>query len=42
MSFDIDLADNYFIKPKAYRFWLKSIAVRDADETFADLVKMGY
>ncbi len=32
----------YFIKPKQYRFWLKSIAVRDADETFADLVKMGY
>ncbi len=32
----------YFIKPKSYRFWLKSIAVRDADETFADLVKMGY
>lgn len=32
----------YFIKPKAYRFWLKSIAVRDADETFSDLVKMGY
>lgn len=32
----------YFIKPKGYRFWLKSIAVRDADETFSDLVKMGY
>ena len=32
----------YLIKPKQYRFWLKSIAVRDADETFADLVKMGY
>lgn len=32
----------YIIKPKQYRFWLKSIAVRDADETFADLVKMGY
>ena len=32
----------YFVKPKQYRFWLKSIAVRDADETFADLVKMGY
>lgn len=32
----------YIIKPKQYRFWLKSIAVRDADETFLDLVKMGY
>lgn len=32
----------YFIKPKQYRFWLKSIAVRDADETFSDLIKMGY
>ncbi len=32
----------YLIKPKQYRFWLKSIAVRDADETFSDLVKMGY
>jgi len=32
----------YIIKPKQYRFWLKSIAVRDADETFADLVRMGY
>ena len=32
----------YIIKPKEYRFWLKSIAVRDADETFTDLIKMGY
>jgi hypothetical protein len=32
----------YIIKPKQYRFWLKSIAVRDADETFVDLIKMGY
>ncbi len=32
----------YLIKPKQYRFWLKSIAVRDADETFSDLIKMGY
>jgi len=32
----------YIIKPKQYRFWLKSIAVRDADETYADLVEMGY
>jgi hypothetical protein len=32
----------YIIKPKQYRFWLKSIAVRDADETFVDLIEMGY
>ena len=32
----------YLIKPKQYRFWLKSIAVRDANEAFTDLVKMGY
>ncbi len=32
----------YIIKPRHYRFWLKSIAVRDADETFADLLDMGY
>jgi type I restriction-modification system DNA methylase subunit len=27
----------YFIKPNAFRYWLKSIALRDADETFSDL-----
>ncbi len=32
----------YFIKPKQIRYWLKSIAIRDADETFADLVNQGY
>lgn len=32
----------YIIKPRQYRFWLKSIAVRDADETFVDLIKMRY
>jgi hypothetical protein len=32
----------YIIKPKQYRFWLKSIAVRDADETCADLIRMRY
>ncbi len=32
----------YIIKPRHYRFWLKSIAVRDADETFTDLLDMGY
>ena len=32
----------YLIKPNQIRYWMKSIAVRDADETFADLVKQGY
>lgn len=32
----------YIIKSKQYRFWLKSIAIRDADETYTDLVEMGY
>lgn len=32
----------YLIKPKKLRFWLQSIALRDADETFADLRKQGY
>jgi len=32
----------YFIKPKALRFWLRSIAIRDADEVFSDLIKAGY
>ncbi|WP_066833867.1 Eco57I restriction-modification methylase domain-containing protein [Rufibacter ruber] len=32
----------YLIKPKKLRYWLKSIALRDADETFTDLRKQGY
>ena len=32
----------YLIKPKQARYWLRSIAIRDADETFADLVAQGY
>ena len=32
----------YLIKPKKLRYWLKSIALRDADETFSDLRKQGY
>lgn len=32
----------YLVKPKQVRYWLRSVAVRDADETFADLVKQGY
>jgi type I restriction-modification system DNA methylase subunit len=38
--------DNYDIlilmKPKAIRYWLKSIALRDADETFSDLKINGF
>ena len=32
----------FFLKPKPLRFWLRSIAVRDADETFAELRRQGY
>ena len=32
----------YLIKPNQLRYWLKSIAVRDADDTFADLLEQGY
>lgn len=32
----------YLIKPKARRYWLQSIALRDADDTFIDLKKAGY
>jgi len=32
----------YLIKPNQLRYWLKSIAIRDADDTFADLVEQGY
>ncbi len=32
----------YFIKPTARRYWLQSIALRDADDTFMDLKKAGY
>jgi hypothetical protein len=38
--FDVDTL--YFVKPKAYRFWTRSIAVRDADEAFASLVEQGF
>lgn len=30
------------VKPKLLRFWLPSIAVRDADETFSQLLGQGY
>ncbi|MGB2809501.1 MAG: N-6 DNA methylase [Sedimentisphaerales bacterium] len=32
----------YLVKPKILRYWLKSIALRDADEVFTDLVSSGY
>jgi len=32
----------YLIKPKLLRYWLKSIALRDANEVFTDLVSSGY
>lgn len=32
----------YFIKPRARRYWLQSIALKDADDTFMDLKKAGY
>ena len=32
----------YLIKPKNLRYWLRSIALKDADETFSDLLKAGY
>jgi methylase of polypeptide subunit release factors len=32
----------YLAKPKALRYWLKSIALRDANEVFTDLVSSGY
>ncbi|PJJ10170.1 N-6 DNA methylase [Flavobacterium sp. 1] len=31
-----------FIKPNQYRYWLSSIAYRDADKCFIDLIKAGY
>lgn len=31
-----------FIKPKNLRYWLRSIAIKDADEVFSGLVKAGY
>lgn len=32
----------YLIKPKELRYWLESIALRDADETIVDLYNAGY
>ena len=30
------------VKPKQLRYWIPSIALRDADETFADYLKARY
>ncbi|HLO56601.1 MAG TPA: N-6 DNA methylase [Saprospiraceae bacterium] len=38
--YDDDLI--YLIKPKELRYWLESIALRDADETIVDLYNAGY
>lgn len=32
----------YLIKPKQRRYWLRSVGIWDADETFSDLIKAGY
>jgi len=32
----------YFLKPDRLRYWLRSIALRDADETLADLAEQGF
>ena len=32
----------YLIKPASLRYWLKSMAIRDADETFAEMTNQGF
>lgn len=32
----------YLIKPKQLKYWLKSIALRDADDSLQDLIKAGF
>ena len=32
----------YLLKPNRLRYWLRSIALRDADEALADLVEQGF
>ena len=32
----------YLIKPNQLRYWLKSIAIRDADETVVDFIEQGF
>jgi hypothetical protein len=31
----------YLIKPKMLRYWLRSVAIRDADDTFAEMTGQG-
>ncbi len=37
-----DGAGIYLLKPNRLRYWLRSVALRDADETLADLVEQGF
>ncbi len=37
-----DEACIYLLKPNRLRYWLRSIALRDADETLADLAEQGF
>jgi hypothetical protein len=32
----------YLLKPDRLRYWLRSVALRDADETLADLWEQGF
>jgi len=32
----------FLLKPDRLRYWLRSIALRDADETLADLAEQGF
>jgi hypothetical protein len=32
----------FLLKPDRFRYWLRSIALRDADETLADLRAQGF
>ena len=32
----------YLLKPNQLRYWLRSVALRDADETLADLIEQGF
>ena len=37
-----DRACIYLLKPNRLRYWLRSIALRDADETLVDLAEQGF
>jgi len=32
----------FLVKPKTLKYWLKSIALRDASDVINDLIKSGY